>query len=170
MLLFFSVNLLKASLPSVNGSGLICGNIVVLDLCQRTVFLVVCWITFIRGLWDTKSLTQQLLQYLVSVQTSESASFTEFQTKLYSKTGSKIHRSGLPEPGYSLGRHQHSGAWVLLAGMNAVILSSCPRLLCHSTVQMNSDPAALALMIHRSQFRRYSEIHNMITMDKPYLL
>lgn len=52
---FFSVALFKASLPLVNGPGLNCGS-VALNLCQHTLSTVLDK-TFLRGLWDSKSLT-----------------------------------------------------------------------------------------------------------------
>lgn len=54
--LLFSVDLLKAPLSLVSGHGLNCGSVVALNLCQHTLSAVLDNV-FLRGLWDTKSLT-----------------------------------------------------------------------------------------------------------------
>lgn len=54
--LLFSVDLLKVPLPLVNSPALNCGSVVALNLCQHTLSAVLDN-TFLRGLWDTKSLT-----------------------------------------------------------------------------------------------------------------
>lgn len=72
-----------------------------------------------------------------------SASFTEGQTTLYAGLVVK-HLCGLPEPGEA----PAPGAVDGRDGCSELVqLPSCPSLLC-CAAQINSGPAALALVIH----------------------